>query len=120
MPAVVISACRHCGRSKVCRPRGLCWSCYYTPGVKERFPPVSKFGVRGIGHSAGRLAPVPTDAAPGSDEKVAAMAWRVSNGYLPFHPLDGVARALAVTLVVPPDHATAVRRVSEANRGCER
>jgi len=27
--------CRHCQKSKVNRPRGLCWSCYYRPGVRE-------------------------------------------------------------------------------------
>ena len=34
--------CRNCGRSKVNRPRGLCWSCYYSPGVKDRFAWSSK------------------------------------------------------------------------------
>ena len=29
--------CRHCTKSKVNRPRGLCWSCYYTPGVKDLY-----------------------------------------------------------------------------------
>ena len=31
----MIAVCRHCTQSKVNRPRGLCWSCYYTPGVRE-------------------------------------------------------------------------------------
>lgn len=35
-------ACRHCGGDKVNRPRGLCWSCYYTPGVKALYPSTSK------------------------------------------------------------------------------
>ena len=35
--------CRNCSKARVTRPRGLCWSCYYTPGVKERFPSTSKF-----------------------------------------------------------------------------
>lgn len=30
--------CRHCGRAKINRPRGLCWSCYYKPGVRESIP----------------------------------------------------------------------------------
>jgi hypothetical protein len=35
--------CRHCRRSAVSRPRGLCWGCYYAPGVKDLYPPNSKF-----------------------------------------------------------------------------
>lgn len=31
------ACCRHCGRPKVNRPRGLCWSCWYKPGVKELY-----------------------------------------------------------------------------------
>jgi hypothetical protein len=29
--------CRHCGNRKANRPGALCWQCYYTPGVRERF-----------------------------------------------------------------------------------
>ena len=29
--------CLHCNTGKVCRPRGLCWHCYYDPGVKEQY-----------------------------------------------------------------------------------
>jgi hypothetical protein len=29
--------CAGCGLSKINRPRGLCWHCYYTPGVRARF-----------------------------------------------------------------------------------
>ena len=39
----MIAVCRHCSKCKVNRPRGLCWSCYYTPGVKEQFPSTSKY-----------------------------------------------------------------------------
>ena len=31
--------CRHCHERKVCRPRGLCWRCYYAPGVRDQYPP---------------------------------------------------------------------------------
>lgn len=35
--------CRHCGQRKINRPLGLCWTCYYCPGVREKFlPPVKK------------------------------------------------------------------------------
>ena len=33
IPSVAVK-CRHCGKSKVNRPRGLCWTCYYTPGLR--------------------------------------------------------------------------------------
>jgi hypothetical protein len=28
--------CRHCSRAKVVRPRGLCWSCFYKPGGRDK------------------------------------------------------------------------------------
>lgn len=34
--------CRHCGQRKANRPRGLCWRCYYAPGVKALYPSTSK------------------------------------------------------------------------------
>ncbi len=38
--------CRHCRKGKVNRPRGLCWNCYYTPGVKALYPITSKFATK--------------------------------------------------------------------------
>ncbi len=35
--------CRHCTKGKVNRPRGLCWRCYYTPGVKALYGITHKF-----------------------------------------------------------------------------
>lgn len=32
--------CRHCRKCAVTRPRGLCWVCYYTPGVKDAYEAV--------------------------------------------------------------------------------
>ena len=34
--------CRHCSTRKVTRPRGLCWTCYYTPGIKRLYFSTSK------------------------------------------------------------------------------
>jgi hypothetical protein len=45
MPAP--TPCRHCGSRKVTRPRGLCWTCYYTPAVSALYPSTSKLGRRG-------------------------------------------------------------------------
>lgn len=38
--------CRHCGHALVTRPLGLCWRCYYVPGVRERYPSTSKYAKR--------------------------------------------------------------------------
>ena len=40
--------CRHCHRVESNRPRGLCWSCYYTPGVRGQYPSTSKYARRGV------------------------------------------------------------------------
>ncbi len=83
-------ACRHCGRNRVNRPRGLCWSCYYAPGVRERYPSTSKFAKRGVGNGNG-MAPLPsspTGARPGSPEKVAILEQRARQRQALWHPQD--------------------------------
>jgi hypothetical protein len=42
-PAPTNPSCRHCGRARVNRPRGLCWTCYHLPGVRDLYPSTSKF-----------------------------------------------------------------------------
>jgi hypothetical protein len=81
--------CRHCHRVQSNRPRGLCWSCYYTPGVREKYPSTSKFARRGVSDFNGRAAlPEPTSAPPGSAEKVAILEQRARLGLSLWHPLD--------------------------------
>ena len=84
--------CRHCGRKESNRPRGLCWSCYYTPGVRDRYPSTSKFARRGIDDFNGPvvLPPEPTSAVPGSPEKVAVLEERARLGLALWHPDDAV------------------------------
>lgn len=100
----MIGICRHCTKSKVNRPRGLCWSCYYTPGVKELYPSTSKYARRGEGNFTGNapLPTAPTMAAPGSAEKAAVLAERARMKQALWHPLDarfeGDPRALAEVL----------------------
>ena len=79
--------CRHCDRNPVTRSRGLCWSCFYSPGVRERYPPDSKTN-RGLGMSRKRLACKPTDAIPGSPEKIRVLMERVARGEELFHEDD--------------------------------
>jgi hypothetical protein len=81
--------CRHCQKVKSNRPRGLCWSCYYTPGVRDRYPSTSKFARRGVMDFNGRAKmPEPTDALPGSLEKVRILEERARLGQALWHPLD--------------------------------
>ncbi len=90
-PAVaIVPTCRHCERHNVNRPRGLCWSCYYTPGVKEMYPSTSKYARRGVGNlSGGHEAPAaPTTADPGSPEKQDVLAERAAAGLSLWHPFD--------------------------------
>lgn len=72
------------------RPRGLCWSCYYTPGVKEMYQSDSKYARRGVGNFSGDapLPESPATAAPGTPEKVAVMEQRAAGGFAVFHPAD--------------------------------
>lgn len=82
--------CRHCGRRRVSRPRGLCWRCYHIPGMRERYASTSKYAVRGLGN--GFLAP-PLDAAtcshlPGSPGRLETYSRRALAGLAVLHPDD--------------------------------
>ena len=81
--------CCHCHREPANRPRGLCWRCYHTPGVREQYPSTSKYTRRGVGNLTGdRPPPVPTDTLPGTPERVAVLAERAMRGEHLFHPGD--------------------------------
>jgi hypothetical protein len=85
-----MTICRHCGRGRVSRPRGLCWTCYYTPGVRELYPVTSKYGRRGVGNGYGKSKPAthPTNALPGSLEKVLVLSERAALGQDLWHVDD--------------------------------
>ena len=87
------TTCQHCRRCKASRPRGLCWTCYYTPGVRELYPSTSKFARRGIGNITGNmpLPTCPTVCLPGSAAKVAILAERARLQQALWHPLDVAA-----------------------------
>lgn len=84
--------CRHCHKSKVNRPRGLCWHCYYTEGVKELYPSTSKYAMRGIGNGMNFNPPPdpegPTRFAPGTPEKLEVLVRRAKLRYAIFHEFD--------------------------------
>jgi hypothetical protein len=95
--------CRHCQKVKSNRPRGLCWSCYYTPGVRDQYPSTSKFARRGVGNFNGRfkMPSCPTNALPGTPEKVAVLEERARQGVALWHPLDaGMGSAVETPLAL--------------------
>jgi hypothetical protein len=86
---IVIAICRHCQKKKANRPRGLCWQCYFTPGVKNLHPSTSKYGRRGVGNmNRNRLPDEPTEAPPGSEAKLAILADRARKNLSLWHPND--------------------------------
>lgn len=82
--------CRHCNKIPINRPRGLCWGCYYTPGVKDKYPSTSKYARRGHGNFCGvsPLPEEPTKAPPGSAAKVEILIQRCKAGNSLWHPED--------------------------------
>jgi len=82
--------CSNCGIKRVSRPRGLCWGCYYHPGVKDRHEVASKFCQHGHGTSIDAVLPPdePTKALPGSPEKIEALRSRAARGMGLWHPDD--------------------------------
>jgi hypothetical protein len=81
--------CRHCGCRVVTRPRGLCWTCYYLPGVRDRYETIGIYARRGVanGYRHGTM-PEPTTALPGTAEKVAVLEQRAAVGQALWHPSD--------------------------------
>lgn len=82
--------CRCCSKPRRLHRRGLCWTCYYTPGVRERFPPTSRFANRGVpdGDDARPLPPTPTSAPRGSEAKIRALQERARLRASLWHPKD--------------------------------
>jgi hypothetical protein len=94
--------CRHCQKVRSNRPRGLCWSCYYRPGVRDMYPSTSKYARRGVSDFNGKtaLAAEPTEALPGTPEKVAVLMERARLGLSLWHPHDATLERAAKPLSV--------------------
>ena len=105
--------CRHCTRRKATRARGLCYTCSIDPAIRAQHPHSgSKTARRGIGHDAkGRQPATPTDAPPGSEEKLAVMIDRAARGESCFHPDDATHFTAGYTPL-----PTAVDKRIETNR----
>lgn len=82
--------CRHCEKGRATRPRGLCWTCYRALTVRHRYLSTSKFARRGAGLDVQRvqLPPFPTDALPGTPEKIAILEQRAQMRQELFHQDD--------------------------------
>ena len=89
--------CRHCDRNPARRSRGLCWSCFYSPGVRERYPPATT--PSGLGRGRKRLPCEPTDASPGSPEKIRVLMDRAARGLELFHEDDAEVWSEPLALV---------------------
>lgn len=86
-----MSQCRHCQRERKSIKRGLCWKCWYTPGVRELYPSTSKHAKRGVGVGGANsyaMPASPTSALPGTPEKVEELCKRALMGTAIFHPED--------------------------------
>lgn len=81
--------CRNCGQEPICRPRGLGWKCFRTPGVRLLYPVTSPYGRRGSGRTGSTALPAePTKHKPGSPEKQQVLNERAEAGVSLFHPQD--------------------------------
>ena len=82
--------CRHCHDAPVSRPRGLCWRCFYTPGVRDFYPATNNRRGAGLADFYGRAPPpaFPTQALPGTPEKIALLGERARLRQSLWHPDD--------------------------------
>jgi hypothetical protein len=103
MEIPLMIGCKHCRVGQVNRPRGLCWACYYTPGVRDLYPSTSKFAPHGIRDFYGRgaLPHAPTAAPPGSPAKVAILEERARMRQQLWHPSDATMNCPAPLMANP-------------------
>jgi hypothetical protein len=79
--------CRHCGHETAGRPRGLCWSCYFTPAIRSLYPSQARYGLARDNPGV-PLPAAPTEARPGTEEKLAVLCERAAHHQSLWHPLD--------------------------------
>ncbi len=93
VPAGFGEPCRHCKKRTATRPRGLCWVCFSTKGVRDQYPSPTGDAMQAAAVKKGtrkveRLLPEPTDAPPGSEEKIRVLQERWRLGQQLKHPDD--------------------------------
>jgi hypothetical protein len=67
------------------KSRGLCRICYFMPGSLDRFPSKQQLG---YGQTAATKPCEPTDAMPGTPEKIEVLTQRARLGQLLWHVAD--------------------------------
>lgn len=105
--------CRHCKHGSNCRPRGLCTPCSSDPEIRALYPSTHICARSGVGNFCGQGLPCePTDALPGTPEKVAVLELRALLGQQLWHPLDakGVAPKAEPAELKPERNAAMIRR----------
>lgn len=84
--------CRHCPTGRVCRPRGLCFTCYTDREIRCQYPTQNTPSARrSLAASVTRVDPPSRpawDAPPGSAKKIEIMVERVRLKQSLFHPQD--------------------------------
>jgi hypothetical protein len=90
-PRTARALCRHCQRRVANRPRGLCWTCYYTASVSEQYDSESIYGNRGVGFGPRVQTARPTQYLPGTEGKVAELERRAKANMHLFHDQDALA-----------------------------
>lgn len=82
--------CLHCRRKPGGRPRQLCWTCYYTAGVRELYPVCPRHTRKGVSLTAPKVWPEPTAALPATAGKLAVLIERAERGEHLWHPDDAI------------------------------
>lgn len=91
--------CRNCNTPQCHKARGLCWRCYLDADVREKFPlpgwrnaKARWNGSLGIGESnhTRPLPDQPTNAQPGTEEKIRVLEERAAAEVALWHPADRV------------------------------
>jgi len=80
--------CRHCGNTRSIDRRNLCQTCYRTPEIRVQYPVLT--GQVSYFDETKHDWPLdlPTDAEPGTEEKIRVMERRVEMNLRVTHPLD--------------------------------
>lgn len=72
--STIINPCRACGITRKLHKRyHLCRKCVYNKDLRKHFR---------------KVAPQPTNAPPGSEDKILELQWRAAHGYALHHPAD--------------------------------
>lgn len=79
--------CRHCGRVRTGnRPRRLCWTCYYTPSIRDLYPPDPGYRNESAPEGGRQDPPAPCPYPPGSEAKIQYLKEIATRGDNLFHP----------------------------------